>query len=60
MPDELTAGEKLDRSLNEKPGNAELRRIEEKLDTKMDAILQAVQNLAGRVDELSRQFAARK
>lgn len=55
MTDTLTAGEKLDRALAEKPGHEDLAQINGKL----DAVLQAVQNLAGRVDELSKQVARR-
>jgi len=67
MPDELTAGEKLDRALNEKLGKDDVARLEAKIskvDSKIDALLQAMQNLGGRMegrmDEMSKQLAARK
>ena len=56
--DELTAGEKLDRALAEKPGRDDIAALRQEMNAQNGQILQAIQNLAGRVDELSRQFAA--
>jgi len=60
MAEDLTAGEKLDRALNEKSGHEDIVRVE----AKIDQLLQAMQNFSGRMegrmDEISRQLAAKR
>jgi len=60
MAEDLTAGEKLDRALNEKSGHEDIVRLE----AKIDQLLQAMQNFSGRMegrmDEISRQLAAKR
>jgi len=71
MAEELNAGEKLNRELAAKPGHEDLLRLEQrlegrmdKMEAKMDQLLQAMQNFSGRMegrmDEISRQLAAKR
>ncbi len=53
MAEELNVGEKLNRELAAKPGHEDLLRLEQRLGGRMEG-------LEGRMDEISRQLAAKR